>query len=110
MDRAFDAGFFRDKTRFACGEDDRTSLLSECRPVARWPASPPGYIDRPLARKVCGKLRRIKGRGTQMKKGARVEGGVPLPPLDVDRSRLEFLFDGVFAIAMTYLVLALSRL
>jgi uncharacterized membrane protein len=43
-----------------------------------------------------------------MKKGARVEGGEPLPPLDVDRSRLEFLFDGVFAIAMTLLVLELK--
>jgi hypothetical protein len=40
-----------------------------------------------------------------MKRSASRGPGVTLIPLDVDRARLEFVFDGVFA-----LVLALRRL
>lgn len=43
-----------------------------------------------------------------MKKSPSRAPGAPLTPLDVDRARLEFVFDGVFAIAMTLLVLELK--
>lgn len=43
-----------------------------------------------------------------MKRSAPRGPGVTLVPLDVDRARLEFVFDGVFAIAMTLLVLELK--